>query len=74
MEGTISLIPFFFLKNQPKLEKPEVFLSKPVKAADSGNPLLFLQPRNVLMEERPNTQSQRCAFWHGSSFINEMPT
>ena len=53
------------------------FISKPVvKAADSGNPLLFLQPDpgNVLMEERPNTQSQRCAFWHGSSVINEMQT
>ena len=50
------------------------FCSKPVKVANSGNPLLFLQPGNVFMEKRSSTQSNRCAFWHSPRLTNEMQT
>lgn len=65
-------VRFFFIPKKTIIITP--FLSKPVKAANSGNPLLFLQPGNVVMEERSSKQTQRCAFWHGSPFINEMQT
>jgi len=47
---------------------------EPVGDADSGNPLILLQPKNVSMQERSLTQSQRCAFWHTPRLIKEMQT
>ncbi|KAF8802083.1 alpha/beta-hydrolase [Phlegmacium glaucopus] len=47
---------------------------EPVKAVISGNPRLLLQPGNVVMEEIPKAESNRCAFWHGRSLRNEMQT
>ena len=70
-EVRFSLSPFL------KIPKIIFFLktvSKPLKDANSGNPLLSLQPGNVSIEKRLSMQSQRCAFWHGSCLLNEMQT
>ena len=71
MGGTFPLSPSIFCVHP---QCPNILYLKPVKAVVSGNPRLLLQPGNVMMEEIPEAESNRCAFWHGSKLRTEMHT